>query len=219
MAHRLRFILSTMAISRWKGQEVSSMRRDVSAVRQVPEAWRIPRSWWSLVYIGILKKWVLSPAKERLSNTIDELASESEGQTGKNKSLSSGSSHVGGYRKVWPRYRADLPILNGPIKKFPHRSAKLLGFWLISDVVKLPTNIHHNSQQIPTPSMLNSVIVENGICLKPIQFSFKLFLTYNTWHNINAVWICLTSYCLGDNNIKKPVDNIHAVHFKKYFPP
>jgi hypothetical protein len=38
------------------------------------------------------------------------------------------SIHVGCLQKVWPRFRAGLPISKDPIKKIPHRNAKGLVF-------------------------------------------------------------------------------------------
>lgn len=67
---------------------VQPMRLQVSAVpvwSWSPEVFLEPR--WSLVYVGILKKWALIALKEGLSNRIDELVNKSEGKQAKDKSF------------------------------------------------------------------------------------------------------------------------------------
>lgn len=56
---------------------------------------------------------------------------------------SSLSFDVGCCQEVWPRFRAGLPNSDNPIKKTPHQCAQLLGFYLIPDIVKVPTKINH----------------------------------------------------------------------------
>lgn len=60
---------------------VRSTRPNVSAVPI--SCWSLrefPERCWSSVYIRILKEWALIIVKERLSNSIDELASETAGK-------------------------------------------------------------------------------------------------------------------------------------------
>lgn len=51
-------------------------------------------------------------------------------RTGRQKAMfpSSMPFYVGCLQKVWPRFRAGLPISKDPIKKIPHRNAKGLVF-------------------------------------------------------------------------------------------
>ena len=58
------------------------------------------------------------PAKECLSNRIDELASESEGKQAKPKKIpSSVSFYVGCYQKVWPTFKVGLLTSNDQLRK------------------------------------------------------------------------------------------------------
>lgn len=51
------------------------------------ESQRIPKSCWSSIYIGILKKQVIVPAKEFLSNRTNELANRNKSKQAGSKSF------------------------------------------------------------------------------------------------------------------------------------
>jgi hypothetical protein len=77
-----------MALSRQKDQESGSCSVLETGSLHSPnlelESWNSPRE--SSVYIGIPKKWILTPEKESPRNRTDELASESEVSKQKAKS-------------------------------------------------------------------------------------------------------------------------------------
>lgn len=106
-----------------------SSRLDVSAdpIRcQSPG--RFPESYWSTVYMGILKELVLTLVKEYCRTRADELTRECEGSGQKVKFSSPMFFNTGCQQKAWPSFRLGLPASNNLPKNIPYRSAHLTGF-------------------------------------------------------------------------------------------
>lgn len=107
---------------------------------------------------------MLIQTKECLSHRLDALASQVRAHRHKDVFLPSffiwGRPPEGA-----ARFRMGLPVSDNVIQNIPHRSAQKLGFYLIPDVVKLPTCTRHHSglgvesPLFPQPSYLFSLFV------------------------------------------------------------
>lgn len=142
---------STMADPTWKGQESGSCS--------------ILESFWSSVYIGILKKQVLIPMKGCLNSRLNELASQRGCQAGKKQKLLTSSFMRAATRR--PRFRVGLPTLSDSIKKISHRVPRLQ-FISFPPVCQFLAQFCYYWSPIPKESlhMPTSWNVFSGPCIK-----------------------------------------------------
>lgn len=81
------------------------------------------RELLSSVSTGILKKWILISARDK----IDKLASANESKGAKGNSFLLPCPFMGLPLKVWSRLRVDLLTASDPVKKIPRMPAQLPG--------------------------------------------------------------------------------------------
>lgn len=105
-----------------------------------PKPSRFLESYWSSVYIRILKKLILLWAKEYCANGMNECARKRESKEGKKSKFSSSMSfHLSYHRKAVDTYGESSCCF----KLSYQENSSQLGFYLIEDTVKLTVKINH----------------------------------------------------------------------------
>lgn len=126
---------------------------------------------WSSVYLGVLKKLVLTAASREMNSPVRVRA-------GKPKAVSFFQVLLSGpHQKVPTTFRVSLPASDNPVKTMSHRSAQCFVFSSILGIVKLTTNIsyysfpgtHLSSSQYMLTHAKNCILIPLNVTLYIIK--------------------------------------------------